>query len=226
MQRAEINKKTVIEYDPESNQADEYRQLAKNVIEKLGHHIANDTLFERVVGTKEPEYLTDYDMNIIGDYNIQGDLWEIMPLFERMGIRILSTFTVNASVDDIAQAHLLTVNIVSLLEFYSISLLERHSRTDFLMMVLEFLNFNSDIFLYFLGNFLCLILLIQFSMGFLSLVIKIAITKYCSDFSVNPKLPESSRKMYLLLFIDLKILKVWSSALILKARHRDVFEFI
>jgi nitrogenase subunit NifH len=33
VQRAEINKKTVIEYDPESNQADEYLQLAKNVIE-------------------------------------------------------------------------------------------------------------------------------------------------------------------------------------------------
>ncbi|VUT25601.1 MAG: protochlorophyllide reductase iron-sulfur ATP-binding protein [Candidatus Methanolliviera sp. GoM_asphalt] len=33
VQRAEINKKTVIEYDPESNQANEYRQLAKGVID-------------------------------------------------------------------------------------------------------------------------------------------------------------------------------------------------
>ena len=33
VQRAEINKKTVIEYDPESNQAGEYLQLANNVIE-------------------------------------------------------------------------------------------------------------------------------------------------------------------------------------------------
>jgi len=33
VQRAEINKKTVIEYDPESNQAGEYLQLAKNIIE-------------------------------------------------------------------------------------------------------------------------------------------------------------------------------------------------
>ncbi len=80
--------------------------------QSLGHHIANDTLFEKVVGTKEPEYLTDYDMNIIGDYNIQGDLWEIMPLFERMGIRILSTFTGNASVDDIAQAHRAKLNLM------------------------------------------------------------------------------------------------------------------
>lgn len=33
VQRAEINKKTVIEYDPESSQADEYLKLAKSIIE-------------------------------------------------------------------------------------------------------------------------------------------------------------------------------------------------
>lgn len=33
VQRAEINKKTVIAYDPESNQAEEYRQLAKGIDE-------------------------------------------------------------------------------------------------------------------------------------------------------------------------------------------------
>lgn len=31
VQRAEINKKTVIEYDPTCSQADEYRTLAKNI---------------------------------------------------------------------------------------------------------------------------------------------------------------------------------------------------
>jgi len=33
VQRAEINRKTVVEYDPESNQAKEYFKLAKNIIE-------------------------------------------------------------------------------------------------------------------------------------------------------------------------------------------------
>ncbi|HIH78268.1 MAG TPA: nitrogenase component I subunit alpha [Halobacteria archaeon] len=80
--------------------------------QSLGHHIANDTLFEQVVGTKEPEYTTDYDMNIMGDYNIKGDLWVIKPLFERMGIRILSTFTGNSSIDDIAQAHRAKLNLM------------------------------------------------------------------------------------------------------------------
>ncbi len=31
VQRAEINRKTVIEYDPEHSQADEYRTLAKKI---------------------------------------------------------------------------------------------------------------------------------------------------------------------------------------------------
>ncbi|VUT25765.1 MAG: light-independent protochlorophyllide reductase subunit B [Candidatus Methanolliviera sp. GoM_asphalt] len=51
-------------------------------------------------------------MNIIGDYNIQGDLWIIKPLFDRMGIRILSTFTGNSSIDDIAQAHRAKLNLM------------------------------------------------------------------------------------------------------------------
>jgi nitrogenase iron protein NifH len=33
VQRAEIHKKTVIEFDPECGQADEYRQLAKKIDE-------------------------------------------------------------------------------------------------------------------------------------------------------------------------------------------------
>lgn len=80
--------------------------------QSLGHHIANDTLFEHVVGTREPEYTTDFDMNIIGDYNIQGDLWVIKPLFERLGVRILSTFTGNSSIDEIAQAHRAKLNLM------------------------------------------------------------------------------------------------------------------
>ena len=80
--------------------------------QSLGHHIGNDTIFEYVIGTKEPEYTTEYDMNIFGDYNIKGDLWAIKPLFERMGIRILSTFTGDASVEEIAQAHRAKLNLI------------------------------------------------------------------------------------------------------------------
>ena len=84
----------------------------RGVSQSLGHHIANDVIFERIVGTKEPEEVTPYDINIIGDYNIQGDLWIIAPLFEAMGLRILCTFTGNASIDDLAMAHRAKLNVM------------------------------------------------------------------------------------------------------------------
>ena len=37
MQRAEINRKTVIEFDPAHSQADEYRTLAKKIEENKMH---------------------------------------------------------------------------------------------------------------------------------------------------------------------------------------------
>jgi len=35
------------------------------VSQSLGHHIANRTLFEKVVGTAEPQETTPYDMCIV-----------------------------------------------------------------------------------------------------------------------------------------------------------------
>jgi nitrogenase iron protein NifH len=48
VQRAEINKKTVIEYDPESNQAKEYLQLAKNIIENDDFTIPTPITYEEL----------------------------------------------------------------------------------------------------------------------------------------------------------------------------------
>ncbi len=48
VQRAEINKKTVIEYAPESNQAGEYLQLAKNVIENDNFVIPSPLEYEEL----------------------------------------------------------------------------------------------------------------------------------------------------------------------------------
>jgi nitrogenase iron protein NifH len=41
VQRAEINRKTVIEYDPTHSQAEEYRTLAKKIEENKMHVVPN-----------------------------------------------------------------------------------------------------------------------------------------------------------------------------------------
>src|SRR5689334_1298711 len=56
----------------------------------IGNRLAGEVLLDHVIGTAEPAVTIDYDVNIIGEYNIAGDLWGMLPVFERLGIRILS----------------------------------------------------------------------------------------------------------------------------------------
>lgn len=66
VQRAEINRKTVIEYKPDSNQAQEYRNLAQAVIENKDFAIPTPMSQERL-----EEILFEFGlMDIADDYNI------------------------------------------------------------------------------------------------------------------------------------------------------------
>ncbi len=76
----------------------------KGVSQSVGHHIACNALMENVVGSEALDSPTDFDINIFGEYNIGGDLWNVRPLLERIGYRIVSTYTGDASIHDIARA--------------------------------------------------------------------------------------------------------------------------
>ena len=84
----------------------------RGVSQSAGHHIANNLMMENLVGTEELEDPTPFDINIFGEYNIGGDLWEIQPLFEDIGYRIVCTMTGNASFHDIAKAHKAKLSIL------------------------------------------------------------------------------------------------------------------
>lgn len=77
-----------------------------------GHHIANHTIFERLVGTQEPPTTTPYDIGLIGEYNIDGDLWVLESYLKEMGIRIISKFTGDACHDEICFMHRAKLNLV------------------------------------------------------------------------------------------------------------------
>nr|WP_110955536.1 nitrogenase iron protein [Massilibacillus massiliensis] len=66
VQRAEIRRKTVIEYQPESQQADEYRELAKKIEENDSFVIPKPMTQERL-----EEILEEYGlMDLVDDYHI------------------------------------------------------------------------------------------------------------------------------------------------------------
>lgn len=78
----------------------------------LGNRIAGEVLLDYVIGTGEPVSSTDYDINLIGEYNIAGDLWQVEPVLRDAGISILSRITGNASFDEITYAHRAKLNVV------------------------------------------------------------------------------------------------------------------
>jgi len=78
----------------------------------IGNRLAGEILLDQVIGTAEPATVTDYDLNLIGEYNIAGDLWGMQPLFDRLGIRILSCVSGDARFDEIRCAHRAKLNVI------------------------------------------------------------------------------------------------------------------
>jgi len=78
----------------------------------LGNRIAGEVLLEHVIGTGETPVLTHTDINLIGEYNIAGDLWLLEPLLTKAGIRILSKITGDATFEEITWAHQAKLNVV------------------------------------------------------------------------------------------------------------------
>jgi nitrogenase molybdenum-cofactor synthesis protein NifE len=56
-----------------------------------------------VIGTVEPEVTTPYDINIIGEYNLSGELWQVRPLLDELGIRILACISGDGRYSEVAQ---------------------------------------------------------------------------------------------------------------------------
>ena len=71
----------------------------------LGNKLGGEALLDYVIGTREPEYTTPCDINLIGEYNVVGELWQVKPLFDELGIRILATISGDGRYNDIATAH-------------------------------------------------------------------------------------------------------------------------
>jgi nitrogenase molybdenum-cofactor synthesis protein NifE len=78
----------------------------------LGNRIAGEVLLDHVIGTGVPPLLTEHDINLIGEYNIAGDLWLIEPLLANAGIRVLSRLTGDATFEEITYAHKAKLNVV------------------------------------------------------------------------------------------------------------------
>ena len=74
-------------------------------VKNLGNKLGGEALLDYVIGTAEPEFTTLYDINIIGEYNLSGELWQVKPLLDAMGVRILSCISGDARYQEVAYSH-------------------------------------------------------------------------------------------------------------------------
>ncbi len=77
---------------------------------KDGYKVACDAL-TKLVGTKE-EDVPSRSINILGDFNLAGELWILLDYFKRMGIHIHATITGDGRVEKIRTAHKASLNVV------------------------------------------------------------------------------------------------------------------
>ncbi len=85
----------------------------RGVSQSAGHHIANNKIFDAVVGINtEEERKGKYQINMMGEYNIGGDAFVIEKYFEEMGVTLLSTFSGNSSIYTYEYAQMADLNVV------------------------------------------------------------------------------------------------------------------
>ncbi|MEW5756142.1 MAG: nitrogenase iron-molybdenum cofactor biosynthesis protein NifE [Pseudomonadota bacterium] len=87
----------------------------------LGNRIAGEAMVKYVVGTREPEPvpahlrpegITIHDVNLIGEYNIAGEFWHVLPLLDELGIRVLCTLSGDARFHEVQAMHRAEVNMM------------------------------------------------------------------------------------------------------------------
>ncbi|WFN33927.1 nitrogenase molybdenum-iron protein alpha chain [Methanogenium sp. S4BF] len=84
----------------------------KGVSQSAGHHIANNQIMERIIGTGTDGPTGDYIINILGEYNIGGDGWEIERILEDIGYTVNSILTGDSAYVNIKNLHTAHLNLV------------------------------------------------------------------------------------------------------------------
>ena len=77
---------------------------------KDGYRVACEAL-SKLVGTLDRE-VPEYSINILGDFNLAGELWILLDYYKRMGIHVNATITGDGRIDDIRSAHKSSLNVV------------------------------------------------------------------------------------------------------------------
>jgi nitrogenase molybdenum-cofactor synthesis protein NifE len=78
---------------------------------RAGYNAACQAMF-RLVGTGDTTGISPQSVNILGDFNLAGEIWIIRDYFRRMGLEVVANITGDGRVDDLCRAHGAALNVV------------------------------------------------------------------------------------------------------------------
>ena len=84
----------------------------KGVSQSAGHHIANNQVFKHILGEDDAPVEGEFKINLLGEYNIGGDGFEIDRILKKCGITNILTFSGNSTYEKYATAHHADLNTV------------------------------------------------------------------------------------------------------------------
>ncbi|MFW8600894.1 nitrogenase iron-molybdenum cofactor biosynthesis protein NifE [Desulfobacterota bacterium M19] len=76
-----------------------------------GYRAACEAMFN-LVGTGDVSDIPPKSINILGDFNLAGEIWMIRELYNRIGINVVANITGDGRVADICRAHGASLNVV------------------------------------------------------------------------------------------------------------------
>lgn len=82
-----------------------------NGTKKDGYKIACGAL-SKLVGTNNDYKPAKYSINILGDFNLAGELWILAEYYKKLGVDIISCMTGDGRVEEIRRAHHASLNVV------------------------------------------------------------------------------------------------------------------
>ena len=78
----------------------------------LGSRLGGESVLHQLIGTKEPEEIHPFGINLIGEYNVTGDMWQYTPILEKIGIKVVSTLAGDGRIENIQMAHRAKLNVI------------------------------------------------------------------------------------------------------------------
>jgi nitrogenase molybdenum-cofactor synthesis protein NifE len=76
-----------------------------------GYNAACKAMF-RLMGTGDTTDVSPLSVNILGDFNLAGEIWIVREYFRRMGLQVVANITGDGRVADIRRAHAAALNVV------------------------------------------------------------------------------------------------------------------